>query len=355
MHNFKKILVIKPSSLGDVIHSLPLLYSLRKCFPKAAIHWVISKGICEILEDNPLIDRLWIIEKDRWKDLFHINDNLREFKYIYGSLRGVGFDLSIDIQGLLRSGLMSWASKADLRIGFKEAREGSRYFYTEKIKGGRDIHAVDRYLKIARHLGCNTDEVNFPLSFAAGNRNMVESLPGEYAVIVPSAGKEANRWPAERFGEIASMLQISSVVVSSKKDSHIAETVTNKSKGKAISLGGKTGLKELITIIKGARFLISNDTGPMHIAAAFNIPVIAIFGPANPVRTGPYGKIHTIVREDLECSPCYRKKRCSHWRCIEEITVEKVYKAIYTNPSIYRRFVPKIPNYKSQITNKFQI
>ena len=112
-------------------------------------------------------------------------------------------------------------------------------------------------------------------------------------------------------------------MISDKADKVVVDKVVAESCGKAISLAGKTSLKELFGIIGRAEYFISNDTGPMHIAAAMKVPVFAVFGPANPDRTGPYGD-HSIIREDIECAPCYRWKPCENWRCMEDITVDRV-------------------------------
>jgi ADP-heptose:LPS heptosyltransferase len=159
----------------------------------------------------------------------------------------------------------------------------------------------------------------------------LQTLPKKYVVMAPSAGKPANQWPAEKFGELASRLSLPSVIIASANEAGIADTVVAHSKGNAISIAGKTGLKELIPVISRAAFFVCNDTGPMHLAAALNIPVFAVFGPANPVRTGPYGDIHTVIQLDLPCAPCYAKYPCTRYdfRCMKDLSVDQVYDAIY--------------------------
>jgi ADP-heptose:LPS heptosyltransferase len=134
-------------------------------------------------------------------------------------------------------------------------------------------------------------------------------------------------WPPESFGTLASLLPLKSVVIGSSADKEVSDMVVGKSEGKAVSLSGRTNLRELAGLIKNARFMVCNDTGPMHIAAALNVPVFAVFGPTNPARTGPYGNIHTIIREDLDCSPCYRRK-CNDLRCMNGISADKVFNII---------------------------
>lgn len=324
----RKILIIKPSSLGDVVHSLPFLNVIRTCFPKAEIHWVIAKGLEGLLEGHPMVNKLWIINKDAWKKIKNVKGTINELKGLFKELKKEKFDLVVDLQGLLRSGVLTAATGAPVRIGFAEAREGSKLFYTHKVEGGRDIHAVDRYLKIADFLGCDITDIRFPFPLHFKSSIITNySLPEDYAVIVPGARWKTKVWPSKKFGKLSSKLPIMTVIVGSKTDIDIANEIAALSKGKATSLADKTDLKELIEVIRNARFMVSNDSGPMHIAAALGIPVFAIFGPTNPLRTGPYGEGHTIIREDIPCAPCF-KKTCSDVKCMNSLSVEKVYEII---------------------------
>lgn len=321
----KKILIIKPSSLGDIIHSLPFLDVIRDFFHDAEIHWVISKGLEGLLEDHPMVNKIWIINKDQWKNLKKVKNTVSEVRHLFRELRNEAYDMVIDLQGLLRSGLLTIATGAPLRIGFKEAREGSRFFYTHRVEGGKEIHAVDRYLKVAAFLGCDITDVcfPFPLSFNSSLVTRHLSLSEDYAVIVPGARWKTKIWPAERFGKLASLLPLKSLVIGSRADVDISNRVVECSGGNAISIAGRTDLKELREIMRGAKFVVSNDSGPMHIAAALGVPVFAIFGPTSPARTGPYGYGHVVIREEVSCAPCF-KKRCKDTRCMDSVTIEKV-------------------------------
>ncbi len=326
----KKILIVKPSSLGDVVHSLPFLNSIRSGFPKAEIHWVIAKGLEGLIEGHPMIDGMVIINKDMWKKMSRTGETVKEIRGLFKRLRDAGYDMVIDLQGLLRSGLITISTGAHLRIGFAEAREGSTFFYNKKVGTGRDMHAVERYLKIAEELGCDGGRVVFPFPLKkdglTGIREFKASLD-DYAVLVPGARWDTKIWPAESFGMLASMLPLKSVVIGSGKDLPIADRIVEMAGGKAVSLAGGTTLAELVEIMRGARLVISNDSGPMHIAAALNVPVAALFGPTSPERTGPYGKGHVIIRSETECSPCFRK-RCRDLRCMREISPEAVFEKI---------------------------
>jgi lipopolysaccharide heptosyltransferase I len=324
--SFSKILVVKPSSLGDIVHSLPFLHSFQTCFPDTGVHWVVAQGFEEIFERHPMVKKLWIINKDEWKKLGSAKDTLRELKGLFRGLRDQKYDLVVDLQGLFRSGVITAATKAPVRIGFREAREGSRMFYTHTVTGGRDLHAIDRYLKIADYLGCDTSDIRFPFP-PLNEVSFSEPLPGKYAVFVPGARWHTKKWPPEKFGRLAGLLPFTVVVVGGKSDIDLGNKIVRLSGGKAVSLAGSTDLRQLIKILQGAEFVVSNDSGPMHIAAALGRRVYALFGPTEASRTGPYGKGHLIIRADVECSPCFRKK-CNDLKCMERLSVQQVFQAI---------------------------
>ena len=331
---YRKILIIKPSALGDIVHTLPFLAAVHNRFPEAEIHWVVARGLHRFLEGHPMITKLWIMDKDIWKKISRLHKSVPEIIHFGRALAAERFDISIDLSGLLRSGLITWAAGANERLGFSDSDEGSPLFYTHKIRGGTNIHAIDRYLKLARLMGCDVSKVEHPMPPIVGKISENSFLSEQFCIIAPSAGKEANKWPAERFGQLAAGLPIRSVVISNRADSPVVDEVVAASGGKAISMAGKTGLKELAALISRAEFFISNDTGPMHIAAALGIPVFAIFGPANSVRTGPYGCNHTIINKELSCAPCYRQNPCSHWSCMKDLSVTEVRDTILSNIDI---------------------
>ncbi len=320
----RKILVIKPSALGDVVHSLPFLNAIRDRYPDAEIHWLIARSFEDLLQGHPMISRLWVIDKDRWKRLSNVSETARALRRLMRELREERFDLVVDLQGLFRSGLLCGATRSPVRVGFSEGREASPLFYTHRIRGGRDCHAIERYMNVARSLGAHTDRIDYPFGWDLNDSSHVENLPSDYVVMAPAAGGEAKRWPAESFGQLASRLPWPSVVISGRGDAQLVEQVVAASNGKALSLAGKTTLREVTAVIRRARAFISNDTGPMHIAAALGVPVFAVFGPTSAARTGPYGPAHTIITAGLACSPCYRRKKCSNWICMEKVSVDRV-------------------------------
>jgi heptosyltransferase I len=326
--DIRKILIIKPSALGDVIHGLPVLHALHTCFRGPEIHWVVARGFHTILEGHPLIRRLWVIDKNSWKKPSNALATLSELKNLAAGLRRERFDLVVDLQGLFRSALIGMFTGSKERAGFENAREGARFSYKYRIGTEPEMHAVEKNMLLARAVGCDGGDPAFPFPPLNIPEEISRQLPPEYAVIAPSAGTQVKRWPVGYFGYLASRLPIPSIIVGGKPDVALGDEIASLSHGRAVSLAGKTNLKELAAIIKGAKFLVCADSGPMHIAAALNIPVFAVFGPTNPARTGPYGKIHTIIRSDLPCSPCYKRKPCPEWNCMSGITADRVMNSI---------------------------
>lgn len=335
-----KILIVKPSSLGDVVHALPFLKAIKTAFRDAQITWVISKSLKGILEGNLLIHRLFEIDKESWKKPSRIPKTTQEIINLVKTLRSEHFDMVIDLQGLLRSGLITFFSHSPLKIGFQHAREGSRLFYNKKIPVNGDLHAVDRCLEIAKFLNAQTERVEFPLHVDDAAQQEVKNLLGtisDYIVIVPSARWETKRWDPENYGSLVSKLALPCVITGSRSDKKIIQQVVSSSDGKGINLCGKTGLKELIALLSGARAVVSNDSGPLHIATALGVPVVALFGPTDPKKTGPYGwsegpvrgknRNIKVIKSSFPCSPCFKKK-CNDPLCMSRIRVETVLGAI---------------------------
>lgn len=317
----RKILVIKPSSLGDIVLSLPFLYSLKQGFPAAKIHWVVAKNFAALLEGHPLIEKLHVVNKDEWKKSRKAAGSLKEIYRLSGDLKREGYDLVFDLQGLLRSALMARATGAARRVGFTGSREGSALFYTDRIKVPAGTHAAERAILMARSFGCPSEPV-FPLPVFES----VSRVPArEYAVIVPGARWPSKMWPVRRFGRLAAMLPVKSIVAGTAAEAGIAEEVARLSGGKAVSFAGKSSLRELVELIRNAAFVVTNDSGPMHLACALSVPVFAVFGPTDPADTGPYGTgFRKVIREHVSCSPC-RKKSCRRHECIQPITEERVF------------------------------
>jgi lipopolysaccharide heptosyltransferase I len=330
-----KILIIKPSSLGDVIHTLPFLKAVKDSFPDSKVDWVISRNLKGLLEGNPLINDLIIFDKDSWRKPAKLLKSLKEIYRFKKELSNRYYEIIVDLQGLLRSGLITCFTPGALKVGFADAREGSSMFYGKKVRADGAVHAVDKNLLLARAIGATVKNIEFPLLPDSKAQERVLQLLGDnndkYIVLSPSARWQSKRWPPAYFASLISRINIPVVITGSSSDRRIVKEITDESPGGIIDLCGRTDLKELVALIAGAGAVVCNDSGPMHIAAALNRPVISIFGPTDYEKTGPYGwqknkNLH-VIRASVPCSPCFKRK-CKDPVCMKKISVETVYDSL---------------------------
>jgi lipopolysaccharide heptosyltransferase I len=313
-----RILIIKPSALGDVVHTLPVLNLLRRRWPNAHISWLINPSFASLIDRHPQLDEVILFERRRFGRSWRDPSAAVGFLKFTGSLRTRQFDLVLDLQGLFRSGWLTFKSRAPVRVGFANARELAHLFYTHRVYiGSPEQHAVERYLKMAEFIGCGRAPVEFNFATTDEDRSSVEQLLGSttnYAVLMPGTNWETKRWPVEHFAALVEPLRerhgLESVVAGGPDVANLAARMPG-----TINLVGKTNLRQLTALLERAAVVIANDSGPMHIAAALNRPLVTPYGPTNPVRTGPYGRMDTVVRLDIPCSPCYSRKY-SHRSCL---------------------------------------
>ncbi len=333
-----QILIIKLSAIGDVVHCLPVLDALRGRYPDARITWAVGDAAAEILQGNPLIDELLIFPRSRWSEGLSCLPNwpelIGEMRGFVRALRSREYDVALDFQGLLKSGLIMGLCKSRRKIGFDGQREGSSLFLNEKLPPfDKDEHAVLRYLRLVRHLGAEVRDPKFPLWLRPEDKSEAQRVLEEAGIagkdivaLTPGTRWDTKLWTPEGFAQVADLCQdrgLAPVVVGGPGDSPLARAISSRAKGPVVDLTGQTGLRSLAALYKRSKLVISTDTGPMHIAAAVEVPVVALFGPTAPWRTGPFGRIHHVVRLDLKCSPCFRRS-CSEPRCMTEITAELV-------------------------------
>lgn len=331
--DYSRILIIKPSSLGDVVHALPTLSALRRRFPSAKLFWLVKREWADVLEGNPDLD-----------EVLSVDLSVKGWPAAIRAIRAGRFDLVVDLQGLLRSAVLGWASGSPARVGFANGREGSSWFYTHRVPvPDASIHAVDRCLLIARFLGAEPEKpgpsaFHLPQESAAEAR--VEALLAAAGVqagamlvaLNPSARWTTKQWPAESFAAVGDWLQQQGarvVVIGGREERPVEEAVMRAMHGAPIDLAGKTTMKELIALLRRLRVFITNDSGPMHLAAAVGTPVIALFGPTDPARTGPYGAGHIVLRSGVPCSPCF-SRRCANavtMECLTAIQPQRVIEA----------------------------
>ena len=339
----QRILIVKLSAIGDVVHTLPFLEALRARFPGARIDWLVEEEAADMVRGHPALDRVLISRRKTWqrqvKDIRRAGGVLRRASRFVRDLRSTEYDLVVDLQGLLKSALLTALARSRRKVGPSGGREGSRAVLTETaVPVDYNEHAVDRYLRVARALGCRTDgwAGRIPLDgktegFAdAMFRDLgLESRP--VVAMNPMARWRTKLWDPARFAvladRLAGELQATVVLTGGKADRDVLDTIRKASAFDPINLAGMTSLKQLAAVYARCRALVSTDTGPMHIAAAVGCPVVALFGPTAPWRTGPYGNGHRVVRVPMECSPCFRKS-CDHRACMDAITPDLVLDAV---------------------------
>jgi heptosyltransferase-1 len=329
-----KILILKPSSLGDVVHALPVLRLLKLHLPQSEIYWWLESGLVPLLADDPDLTGIIPFHRKRWGAAPH------RWREIYSSVREMRlkrFDWAIDLQGLARSAVFTWLANAQLSIGLGDNREGSQAAYdllAPPTPPG--THAVDRYLSVLSILGIPVHS-NFtwlpdrPL-LKAQVQEKWKPDSSRWITLLPGARWMNKRWPIQNFAETTrSLLSLSPdlkiAVLGSKDDRTLGNQISEVNPERCLNLTGCTSLQEMIEWIRISELVITNDTGPMHVAAALKKPIIALFGPTNPDKTGPYGQRQNVIQlSNVPCVPCL-KDYCSYKEplaCLQGITQQMV-------------------------------
>ncbi|KPK76802.1 MAG: hypothetical protein AMJ79_05435 [Phycisphaerae bacterium SM23_30] len=353
--SFSNILVIKPSSLGDVVRCLPVLAGLRSRYPKANISWLVRPDCADVLKTSGHLNK--IIEFDR----YHYGKISRSFRAASDFyrfcifLRQRRFDLVLDLQGLFRSGFFAFCTGAPIRMGFAHARELAGLFYTHRVSVPyKAEHVVDSYWRFGQYLGFfdQTKKFDLPIDPVAEKRArkmLIQSqLPAKkpFAVLLIGGTRRAKRWPPDRFAALAEALhkryRMASVLLGAGategaaakqllKKAACAEAhpkVRNAKKNiQIVNLVNKTNLLEAAAIIKNARLVVGNDSGPLHMAAALAVPLVGLYGPTDPVVVGPYGQSDGVVRAGSATQENERYSKKPEHR-IENITLEEVLETV---------------------------
>lgn len=347
-----QLLLVKPSSFGDIIHTLPALDAIHRNWPATAVDWIVKPEWRIVLDGHPML-----------REVLPFPLTVSAWGRTIPLVRRRRYDMVIDFQGLLRSGVLSLCSGAPVRIGFANGREGSPWCYTRRVEspGGATgkmastvpapmhvpMHAIDRYLLLAKEAGVPVQQaVRFPLPAWPDAESWVDRYweeagiqPKEtVCVLHPAARWATKRWPAERFALLADRLAVEQgwrvILVAGAAERAQAESVCRQMRQPVIDLSGRTTLPQLAALLKRAALLVTNDSGPMHLAVAVGTPVVAIFGPTDPRAVGPYGTGHTVLKKDIDCSLCTRKQCVKELACLSAISVDEVVDATIRNARI---------------------
>jgi len=331
----KNILIIKPSALGDIVLALPALSALRKSFPKAKISWLVRPEFAPLLKNHPYLNEIIVFDR---KFLGKAWFNPRAFAALASliwRLNRSKFDAVFDLQGLFRTAIFAWLTGCRKRFGMAGAREFGHIFYTRKVSQDRDcIHLVDYYLKIVSQAGACETQVQFLLpTDSVADVTVKKLLKAKgintgYAVLVPGSAHADKCWPVERFADLADRVSkqfgLSIIATGSNSEKDTVERLKNLANVPIANLAGVTSIGELVSLLKGARLVVSNDTGPGHIAAALGVPVVLIFGRSNPARVAPYRRPNCVAAVEPD-GRGFDADSTNPKHDIKAITVDEVY------------------------------
>ena len=326
-------LIIRLSSLGDVIHTLPAFAALRKKYPEARISWVVEEKGKEILDLVPGLDRIVTVKLKRWK--LGSRKFWQEFAKLKKEIRDKD-QVAIDFQGLIKSAFMAYISGARRRIGFHRENLKERQaslFYTDSLDMiPEKDHVIGKNLKLLSLLGIEAGSYEFPLEIHAESSEKIETLlkkmefdaRKKLVLLNVGAAWETKRWDADRWVQLVGKIEndrlFPVLLWGSELEKGLAEEIEEKS---GVPIVPPLTLKEAMALIKKADVLISGDTFALQAAGALSIPVVGLFGPTTPSRNGPFREHDRVVFHELECSHCY-KRICSRLECLDKITPEEV-------------------------------
>lgn len=329
------ILIVRLGALGDVVHAIPAAAALRAAFPDARIDWLVEARHRELLDLVTVLDRVLVVKRA----------SVAGWTEAVRALRQTRYDVALDLQGLMKSAVFARASGAARVIGFSiwHLREKTaRPFYSQTGSDDPGSHVIRKNLRLLETVGVRDDRVVFPFAHVeSAALRSVRTLVGDgqpFALINPGAAWPNKRWPPERFGETAAFLRdvrgISSFVLWGPGEEMLARAVSESSAA-AARPAPPTSIADLVALSRDASLMISGDTGPLHIAAAAGTPTVAIFGPTDPSRNGPWSPDDVVISRYEGCG-CHYDRRCrrSSW-CLGGITVAEVTAAIQQRLSMH--------------------
>jgi heptosyltransferase-1 len=339
----QRILLIKLTSLGDVIHALPVASRLKTSFPRIKLFWVVEDRCAPILEAHPLLEGVVVYPRKKIQALLARKawgEAWIELGRLRRVLRDLRIDLSIDLQGLAKSGLMALLAGAPHRLGCTGLKEFS-YWISRQIPEGEGLHAVDRNLKVAEFLGCPPGPPDFQFGLRGEERNWADHFlrargVGEGEKIIGlqvGASLPQKCWPLENWGPLLKRLsrwEAAQVVLLGDAQDRQRFQGQVPIPGRGVIDGlGRMSLRHLAAVMERCRLVVGSDTGPLHLAVALGVPVVGLYGPDDPRLTGPYGGGNRILYERLKCSPCYKNPTCQgRFDCLQAIEATEVFEAI---------------------------
>ena len=327
------ILIVKLSAIGDVIHALPVSYAIKETFPGARVTWAVEPPARELLEGNPYIDEILLFEKKKFKSF---GGFLKHFGPLRKKLREGRFGIALDLQGLEKSAALAYFSGAPRRLGTCNMREMSDKISAPVCGPHANGHIVERYLDVAREIGCRVETVKFPLVVSEKDESVARTLlirggvpeGAAYAVLAVGANWPNKRWPTASYAALADWLYnqkiIPVLVGGGAVDERLAAEITAQAEIPPVDLIGKTSLKQLAAVLRGARLAVGGDTGPVHLAAGLSVPTVMLMGPTDANRNGPYGQLQNAIEVSRACRWCWKRACPKGIDCLASISVQTV-------------------------------
>jgi heptosyltransferase I len=338
MHEPRRIAIVKPSALGDIVHSLPVLSALRGRFPKSHITWVVNRGFESLLLGHPHLDSTFPFERGAFRSM---SSAVQTAWDLSNQLRKQRFDLVIDLQGLLRTGLIVAATGSPRKIGFANAREGATRFYTHTVDvpDADQIHAVDRYWRIVESLGITNRTKQFIVPISTSEQEQVlqalQTCPRPWIAVAPGAKWLTKRWPTIHFSALLRKAQATYggtiLLLGASEDLPLSAQIATSLTGSVVDFVGKTSLPKLIAVLSLVDVMFANDTGPLHLAAALGKPCIAPYTCTRVALHGPYPmpEVRSAgIETAVSCGGSYLKKCPNNRVCFAELTPEKLWPAL---------------------------
>ena len=326
-------MLVKLSALGDVVHSLPVLMAIRQQAPQSVIHWLAEETAADLLVGHPALDRLWLSPRRSWRHGL-VSGTQTTLKF-WKEFRKESYDVVLDLQGLIKSAIFVFLSRGVRKIGFGDEKEPAEWALNEVLPAyDLERHALERYLDLLMPLGLTRPQVPLyglepsldSLDYVRQNLGVKGDAP--LLILHPMALWDSKLWPSEHWEVLARTLRNKGCQVvfsGAQADQPLISRLAAASG--TLDMAGKTNLQQLIALYSLADLVVSTDTGTMHLAAALQKPVVALFGPTAPWRTGPYGSGHRVLRIGAPCSPCFMRK-CPDPYCLGNIEPDQVVEAV---------------------------
>ena len=335
-HSPQRMLIIKPSALGDVATTLPLLCDLKTLFPESRIDWLIHPALADLVRGHDALHELIYFDREKLGRALISGDVRGHLRTLIRTLRHNQYDIVFDAQGLLRSAVLARLSGASIRIGFADAREGARFLYTHYSHLSRNKElAVVRMRSLAGVLAPLRNTVEFRLPVQDTARAKIRTLADtgqKFAAVIPGARWDAKRWSEKGYAQIVRHLAKSALrvlVLGAMSERTLCQGIVEQSQVAALNLAGHTSLAEMIAALDLCQVVIGNDSGPLHVAAALGRPLVGLYGPTDPASVGPFGQMDHVLRF---LQPGGYKNSGSENRdaTLQSLTVEMVWHKIQT-------------------------